>query len=217
MASAWARQRMPLPLISAIEPSALTRRHDQVGAGRCRGGPTSRPSAPDAVVAVAPPLGALDPRRAVARHRASSVRRTRKSLPRPWCLVRRNVMRPTSLAAPPPIADPDSPAHRRTSCGIGPDPSQIAHEVREGSGGQSQRSAAAGDHVGGPGRRVVVGVEPGDAGVAAEPGPLAAGEGAGAADGLVEGVVERRSPVAAAAPPRGRAARGSRGPGRRCG
>ena len=84
-ASAWAKQRMPLPLISAgcrrrcTAPSA--RSHALRRAG---GPPTSRPSAP------MPRRRSHSAGRAPAGRRACGGRRTatRKSLPSPWCLVR---------------------------------------------------------------------------------------------------------------------------------
>ena len=79
-ASAWAKQRMPLPLISAREPSALYSTIRAAYPGSVS--PTSSPSAPM-------------PRRRSHTRRARAAQivdvaggtTTRKSLPSPWCLV----------------------------------------------------------------------------------------------------------------------------------
>src|SRR5262245_22234536 len=96
---AWPRQRMPLPLISAADPSAL------------RSSMRTRPGDPTVGVARMMPSAPTPEWRS---HRvramsgssgwdASGSSRIRKSLPRPWCLVRR--MSPASL---PDRAAPDS-------------------------------------------------------------------------------------------------------------
>ena len=88
--AAWARQRMPLPLISARLPSALHSSNDQRRPARRAGARAavrrgSAPSAPDAPAAVAHARGPARPSTGASTVPSSS--RTRKSLPRPWCLA----------------------------------------------------------------------------------------------------------------------------------
>ena len=79
--TAWTRQRMPLPLISARLPSALQQLHRDVGAvaARCS---AEQPVGADAAVAVA--------QRARQRRRRRGCRRGRRGrgsrCPSPWCL-----------------------------------------------------------------------------------------------------------------------------------
>src|SRR5690606_28641313 len=156
--SACAKHRIPLPLISAREPSALRSSMRATAASPGAAG-TARitPSAPTPVCrsqscrAISASSGCV----------ASGSSRTRKSLPRPWCFVRR--MSPTSV--------PDA---RRRAARIPARPLDLGLERRQEGG------------------RVLVGVEPPDAGVAPEPRRLPAGEAAGAADRQLEGLVERR-------------------------
>ena len=84
-AHAWARQRMPLPLISAREPSRVEEHHREVGVVRPAGGAQQQAVGADAGAAVAQ-------RARPGRASAAWSSRTRKSLPRPWCLERRRVV-----------------------------------------------------------------------------------------------------------------------------
>ena len=89
-AQAWTRQRMPLPLISARLPSALKSAMPTSAPwpplGMSASWPTSRPSAP------MPRRRSHTCRRTTPRSPRPGgeplvVEQTRKSLPRPWCLV----------------------------------------------------------------------------------------------------------------------------------
>ena len=106
VASAWAKQRMPLPLISARLPSALNSTIARRVAVR-PDSPTSSPSAPI-------------PRRRSHTRRASAGRSstcgwntTRKSLPSPWCLVSVSVLMRRVL--PPRSVPTRRPGRRSTS------------------------------------------------------------------------------------------------------
>src|SRR5690606_34188869 len=117
--SACAKHRIPLPLISAREPSAL-RSSMRAIAGSPGAGGTARitPSAPI-------PVCRSQSCRAISASSgwaASGSSTTRKSLPRPWCLVRR--MSPTSV--------PDA---RGRAARIPSRPRQLGGQGREQGGG----------------------------------------------------------------------------------
>src|SRR5918997_1487417 len=160
--SAWARQRMPLPLISAREPSALRSSiRARAGEPGSAGDARSRPSAPT-------PVWRSHRARASPESmgwEASVSSTTRKSLPNPWCLVRR--MSPT----------------------VCPTAVEVGHAfalVRRGHLGEQGRQQRA---------RIVRRLQPPDAGVASEPRPLPTGEPPGAPDGQLEALVEGRLPL----------------------
>ena len=79
LASACAKQRMPLPLISARPPSALNR--IILAAYPSADSPTIKPSAP------MPRRRSHTCRASAARSETAGWNVTRKSLPSPWCLV----------------------------------------------------------------------------------------------------------------------------------
>ena len=151
---------MPLPLISAREPSALrssirTRASAVGSAGVAR----MTPSAPM-------PVCRSHRARATAASsgwEASGSSTTRKSLPRPWCLVRR--MSGISL-----------PDGERRAC---PFPPRRPPPPPRRSRASQQR------------RRVGDRLEPADPGIAAEPRRLTSGEAPGPTDRQVERLVER--------------------------
>src|ERR671916_251562 len=163
---AWARQRMPLPLISAGEPSALRNSiRARAGAPGSAGEARSRPSAPTPVCrshkARATP--------ASMGWEASVSSTTRKSLPNPWCLVRR--MSPTVCPTAVEVRHAFALLHPRVL------PGDRRHQRRQQRG------------------RVGPRLQPVDAGVAPEPRPLPAGEAPGAPDRQLERVVEGRLPL----------------------
>ena len=69
--AAWARQRMPLPLISAAPPSALRSSIDELGAVPAGGDPDD-PVGPDPAVAVAQGAGPAPARAAACRRRSTT-------------------------------------------------------------------------------------------------------------------------------------------------
>ena len=161
--AAWARQRMPFPLISATLPSALLQLHGQVGA-------VPSPSEdPDHPVGTRPRTGgrrgpAPDPAWQRAR-RSSEVHQDQKVVAGPVVLgqvqgsaVGQGVgLMASADQSPTPAPPPGSRPNRRRD-----------------------RS-----------HRVVLRVQPHDPGIAPEPGHLPPGEGPGTPDGLVDGLGQR--------------------------
>ena len=135
--------------------------HGQRGRARCPTTARSTPSAP------MPRCRSHRARTSAADRgrRSSGSSSTRKSLPAPWCLVRRSAPRASIVVSLAP--------RRPTRC-----PSDRAAEP---DASHTSRSCAS---------EIAVGIEPRDAGVAPEPRPLAAGEGPGPPHGLVHGLVE---------------------------
>ena len=171
--AAWARQRMPLPLISASPPSAFCRTIVRSA--------TPRPS----WTRITP--SAPTPKRRSHRARTRSTGSgplpsgsiwTRKSLPAPWCLVNRR--RPASGGVVVMVI-PDSLSSVRLAR-VPVDPSRSRPAPARPGGRRPPPSP--------PGRPRV---QPLDPGVAPEPGPLAPGEGPGAPDRLVDRLGQRHA------------------------
>ena len=170
--AACTRQRIPLPLISATPPSAL-RRSIANTAGPVPPMARTTPSAP------MPRWRSHRARTSAADsgRRSSGSSSTRKSLPAPWCLVRRS--------SPPSVHRPQSPIS------LSPSAPRV---TAAGSG----RARVRVDHIRSPpvphleelGQEISSRIEPGDARVAPEPRPLPAGEGPGPAGGLVHRLVQ---------------------------
>ena len=116
VASACAKQRMPLPLISAREPSALNRVIRAVYP--LAGSATSRPVGADATTPIAQLAAPTAPCRVPEPSTSGASSSTRKSLPRAWCFVRWIVVivdgGRARRALPEPLRPPDR-VRRRSS------------------------------------------------------------------------------------------------------
>ena len=124
--AAWARQRIPLPLISASLPSAL--RSSMVSVGPIGVG---RPGGPDEPVGADPAVAVAQrpaPGRRRSAWRPSRSSRTRKSLPSPWCLVTREGghgrLQSPSRAGTTASGFSAAPYHR--DAGVAPEPHPLA-------------------------------------------------------------------------------------------